>query len=480
MQQNHVNLVTAFACALLGPLSLFAAELPAEYVRVDYVETQGNQWIDTGYYPGPQTIFEGDVQMVGDYVESDYAAPYGSYNYDTSRTESFCGNFANRPDQFVVWCFRGTQPTSGNRITGTDKINGLRTTLAFNANTKTFTYGSQKLVLSNDIPAETLQVTFGIGGRINPPKDPRPFKNFNMRIYGWKIWTGEKLERDYVPCVREEDNVAGLYDVQNGVFKPSAGDPFIAKGGKIKSVLEFPGKAVTDCITFGYCPSLSNFSASAWVKNVTPGLSKAGETYVGVIFSQGAQGANPGFACTVSSKSGETYSLNCQVRRSLEDFKSVTTDWTAHAKDGKWHLVTVTYDRSSELCCLYVDAEFKNSITQSTLTPISEQRFCIGARAEGTSTGFPVKGCVAEVSLWDRVLKPTEIKRMLCRQLNGRERGLLGYWPLTGPYDDLLNGPIDCVDNGNTRHDGTYGTGVNVISGKVGFWPKPGMALLIY
>ena len=62
MQQSHVNLVTAIASAILGVSSLIAAELPAEYGRVDYVETQGNQWIDTGYYPGPQTIFSTPVR----------------------------------------------------------------------------------------------------------------------------------------------------------------------------------------------------------------------------------------------------------------------------------------------------------------------------------------------------------------------------------------------------------------------------------
>ena len=478
MQQNHINLVTAIASAILGVSSLIAAELPAEYRRVDYVETQGNQWIDTGYYPGPQTIVEGDVQMVGTFNPSDGGVPFGAQDADSYFRVNYANNNA---DRFLLRFGPTTLNPNFTDLYGAAAVNGKRVKIGFDANTKTFFYGGVNGTVSAALE-RTLTTPLGIGGVIKSVGDPVLFDCFSMRIYGWKIWTGTTLERDYVPCVRKQDNVAGLYDLRNGVFKPSAGDPFIAEGGKIKSVLEFPGKAVTDCITFGYCPSLSSFSASAWVKNVTPGLSEAGGTYVGVIFSQGAQGANPGFACSVSSKSGETYSLNCQVRRSLEDFKSVTTDWTAHAKDGKWHLVTVTYDKSSGLCCLYVDAEFKNSITQSTLTPISEQRFCIGARADGASvTGFPVKGNVAEVSLWDRVLKPTEIKKMLYGQLSGKEAGLLDYWPLTGPYDDLtFKGPIDCVDNGNTRHDGTYGTGVNVIGGKVGFWPKPGMAILLY
>ena len=485
MQQNHVNLVTAFACALLGSLSLFAAELPAEYVRVDYVETQGNQWIDTGYYPGPQTIFEGDVQMVGEKYKdkSELPAsvtnfyPFGAYdNPDSGHMESFYGNFSSaKSDQFFIRCYSGEAPEPARvLVSGLDAYNGKRVKLAFDSTTRTFTYGG---VTRADclVPTNTLQVTFGIGGRIQTPSAPRPLQCFNMRIYGWKIWTGEKLERDYVPCVRERDNIAGLYDLRNKVFKPSAGDPFVFSAGNLKSVCQFGGQNESDCITFNYRPALANFSASAWVKNVTQGCRDNG-----VIFSQGSMATEaPGFSCYVASGSGGARTLKCQVRNS-QNVVSAGTDWTDQAKDGTWHLVTVTYDKSSGLCCLYVDAELKTNFTQSTGTPVSGQRFLIGARDNG-GPAFPVKGCVAEVSLWDRVLKPKEIKRMLYGQLSGKETGLLGYWPLADGYDRLTSGvAYDCVDNGSAKHDGTWGAGIEVIPGKVGFRPKPGLAILVY
>ena len=81
MQQNHFNLITAFACVFLGVSLLAGADLPAGYVRVDYVETRGNQWIDTGYYPGPQTIFEGDVQMVGEKYNDKSELPASVTNF---------------------------------------------------------------------------------------------------------------------------------------------------------------------------------------------------------------------------------------------------------------------------------------------------------------------------------------------------------------------------------------------------------------
>ena len=47
--------------------------------------------------------------------------------------------------------------------------------------------------------------------------------------YYFKIWDNDALVRDYVPCVRVSDNVAGLYDKVNKTFVTSAnGNPIIA------------------------------------------------------------------------------------------------------------------------------------------------------------------------------------------------------------------------------------------------------------
>lgn len=484
-----VHLFNRFTCLVAAVSGLavvaFAGEgdssvgiLPADYLRVDWVETAGAQYIDTGYFPGPSTRFEADVKMVGDYRSSVQSVFCGA---KTADGKTFFVNFSNvNANEMYVWCKSANQTTEV--VTGAKAYNGQRVTLGFDATTGTFSYGG--LTRQNcSVLTETLTTSFGIGGRIIENESPvSPFASFRMRIYGWKIWTGEKLERDYVPCVRERDDVAGLYDLQNGVFKPSAGDPFVAGGGVAHSVLAFSGKAVTDCITFDYCPSLSNFSASAWVKNVTPGSFHSAGTYLGVIFSQGALGAIPGFVCCVSSGADGTCSLKCQVCSGAGVVTSAPIDWTAQTNDDKWHLVTVTYDKSSGQCCLYVDAEFKNSVTLSTEMPVSTSQFVIGARDTSKDTGgYPVKGCVAEVSLWNRVLKPREVKKMLYRQLSGKESGLLGYWPLTGTADDLTTYvAVDCVDNGNVRHNGTWGTGIDVTPGRVGFWRGPGMAVIIF
>lgn len=44
-----------------------------------------------------------------------------------------------------------------------------------------------------------------------------------FRIYECKIWENEKLIRDFVPCYRKSDSEAGMYDLVNNVFYPNNG-----------------------------------------------------------------------------------------------------------------------------------------------------------------------------------------------------------------------------------------------------------------
>ena len=53
--------------------------------------------------------------------------------------------------------------------------------------------------------------------------EAQPFTSYNMQVYGCKIYDNEQLIRNYIPCYRKSDDIAGLYDLVNGVFYTNAG-----------------------------------------------------------------------------------------------------------------------------------------------------------------------------------------------------------------------------------------------------------------
>lgn len=45
----------------------------------------------------------------------------------------------------------------------------------------------------------------------------------NARVYGCKLYNGSTLVRDFVPCIRQNDDTVGMYDVVNNTFYSNAG-----------------------------------------------------------------------------------------------------------------------------------------------------------------------------------------------------------------------------------------------------------------
>ena len=62
---------------------------------------------------------------------------------------------------------------------------------------------------------------------------PSQYYDCNIRIYYCKIWDNNILFRNFIPCYRKSDNVAGLYDLVNGVFYTNAGTGTFIKGNDI-------------------------------------------------------------------------------------------------------------------------------------------------------------------------------------------------------------------------------------------------------
>lgn len=44
-----------------------------------------------------------------------------------------------------------------------------------------------------------------------------------IRLYGCKLFTGQTLVRNFIPCIRKSDNEPGLYDTINNIFYTNQG-----------------------------------------------------------------------------------------------------------------------------------------------------------------------------------------------------------------------------------------------------------------
>ncbi|MBP5177411.1 MAG: tyrosine-protein phosphatase, partial [Clostridia bacterium] len=176
-----------------------------DYTVVEYIQSSGTQYIDTGFTPNSNTrvVAEIDLVTVSDVIShiafsatpgvrskeygfltngSDYVSRYGDDIY----LEAF--SYPNKP--FVVDMDKNVLKIDGETV--------------YTHEQKEFACGCTMYIFTCN-------------------KNGSSYRPSSMKLYSMKIYDNGVLVRDFVPCYRNSDNKVGLYDKVNGVFYTNIG-----------------------------------------------------------------------------------------------------------------------------------------------------------------------------------------------------------------------------------------------------------------
>lgn len=185
------------------------SRLPSAFQEVEYIESTGTQYIDSALIP--------------------------------SITHSFSIKFSvGYLTNLVLFGSR----TSGNYASS---LNQVYLNLTSNSELKLFNiFGTNDLVLNQSIVANQIYDFNNFQNndfRLSSPTQPYyifALNNLgnasaiaNLKLYSFKIYESNTLIRNFVPCYRKADNVAGLYDLVNCVFYTNAGTGTFIVGGNV-------------------------------------------------------------------------------------------------------------------------------------------------------------------------------------------------------------------------------------------------------
>lgn len=194
--------------------------LPAEYEAVEYIESTGTQYIDTGYKPSKFTTTRLDHQMTYIDTSNNYLFGidvrgvannfYGAYIESNNRVH--CSHpYQNGYGYFTTGTNRMTLTFGGGNYSISDATNNY----ALNANGG-YAFGNPNEF--NNTGQLNLFIfccnKSGTGGSFTR------YKLYKCQIFN--NGTGE-MYRNFVPCIRKADDEAGLYDLVNGVFYTNQG-----------------------------------------------------------------------------------------------------------------------------------------------------------------------------------------------------------------------------------------------------------------
>ena len=207
---------------------------PEGYKEVEYIESTGTQYIDTGYIPKTNTKLELTLSFSGEFSPGQENTTIFS-SQASQQSDWFGLNFGGASSQnntLFAWPDKSYYVTGNiESFTITDDIRTNKNTIIMENGKITYgTAGRNITSKSND--QTTNMILFGTA---NFGNTPIPISAYNMKVFRLKLYENDSLVREYVPCYRTSDNEIGLYELVNNVFYPNNGTGTFNKGNDIET-----------------------------------------------------------------------------------------------------------------------------------------------------------------------------------------------------------------------------------------------------
>ena len=197
---------------------LSLSRLTAELQEVKYQASSGTQYIDSGYQ------VSSNVKVISKYQPTITLYVNYSFLYFGSRVSVSNSNFVYNNGLNSVFLGTGT-----SQITlAKDNDLGIHN----------IEYGSNGYNIQSSTYNESGTFTLSIRTLLNLYIFARndngvASSNGTYKLFTFKIYDNNTLVRNFIPCYRKADNVAGLYDLVNGVFYTNAGTGTFIVGGNV-------------------------------------------------------------------------------------------------------------------------------------------------------------------------------------------------------------------------------------------------------
>lgn len=198
-----------------------SSRLPSGFQEVEYIESNGNQWIDTNYIPSIDDVIETDIEITTLVShKSWWTTVFGSYP-----TKSlWIYKSSNENDSYFSTYSGGSEQ---------NKIMKVQTNVPYNIifNKSTIIVNGTSYSIKNG--TGTSQDALSLF-RVNPYTQSQ-YQVFIGKIKEFKI-TNNITKLDLVPCYRKSDNEVGLYDIVGKQFYTNQGSGTFQYGREIFNI----------------------------------------------------------------------------------------------------------------------------------------------------------------------------------------------------------------------------------------------------
>lgn len=229
--------------------------LPSGYKRLEYIQSSGTQYVDTGVSAPSGFQADIDFELASLSTTSTNDAIIGAHNDSAPYSRNY---FAAKAAGFEVGVgeayLQGEVPTTNERYMVDVSTVYSDIHLVVNSVEHSLT---TDISATDEHSANTLYLLWCHGGS-------EWFSKCACKLYACRIYASDKLVRDFIPCISDTDEV-GLWDDVNAVFYGNAGTgTFVA--GPFADFVDVTPTMTSNTVPAGYVASESSNHGglSAW------------------------------------------------------------------------------------------------------------------------------------------------------------------------------------------------------------------------
>ena len=194
--------------------------LPSGYKRLEYIQSTGTQYIDSGFIPNGETAVEVAFEsaVIASAISGNYPVYGASADYNSNA--------------FELWslgkgfCIYGSQAyKSGFGLSANVKYISKQAKNVLEINNQTLNFTKQTFSAPYNLLIFATHRNSGITISCSDAK---------LKIYFLKIYDNGTLVRDFIPC-QKQDGTVGLWDDVNSVFYGNAGTGTFTAGPVVAS-----------------------------------------------------------------------------------------------------------------------------------------------------------------------------------------------------------------------------------------------------
>lgn len=199
------------------------SRLPNRYTELEYIQSSGAQYINTGFNPTTKTKLVLDLKIID---TSGTFVLFGAKEDTTTREKQYFVMAMGSTSRFEANYFSRTEANLVNlsdyKDRGTLSLDG--SAISFNSSSAPLNYTAG----DNEIPYPIYLFGYNLSGTFSSAA--------KIFLYSCQIYESGTLVRNFVPCI-DPSGIIGLYDLVGGAFYANAGTGAFAAGPEVNTTV---------------------------------------------------------------------------------------------------------------------------------------------------------------------------------------------------------------------------------------------------